>query len=69
MYNDLIVRNRTYHRQKLWWIGKVIIINNKKCFVPYTDIHSPTGYGYKDKAIALKVAEDLQKAIEERSKR
>lgn len=66
MSDELIIRHRIYHGQKLWWIGKVIIIKDKKCFIPYTDIHSPTGYGYKDKEIAKKVAKGLQEAIEKR---
>src|SRR5580765_8276123 len=60
MSNEFIVRHRTYHKQKLWWIGRVSIVNNKKRFVPYTDMHSPMGYGYKDKDMAMRTAKKLQ---------
>lgn len=69
MSNEFIVRHRTYHKQKLWWIGRVSIVNNKRCFVPYTDIHSPMGYGYKDKEIAMRTAKKLQGGNKETMKR
>lgn len=58
MSTELIVRRRLRYKQRLWWIGRII----DGTFVFYADMHAPTGYGFKDKAMAL----DALKEIKER---
>ena len=63
---DLYTRKGTLHGVELWWIcTKVQQEGKRPVYAPYSDIYAPTGYGFKSKAKADKVARDLeQKSME-----
>ncbi len=61
---DLYTRKRTLHGVELWWIcRKVTQVGKRPTYIPYADIHSPTGYGFKSRAKAEKVIRDIEARI------
>lgn len=58
---DLYTRKRTLYGVELWWICTKTQQEGKRAvYVPYTDIHAPTGYGFKSRAKAERVARTLE---------
>lgn len=56
---DLVVRRRIMHGRELWWIGR----GKGKDFVFYADVYAPTGYGFKSKAKAEKIAKEIEERL------
>ena len=49
-------KQRILHGVKLWWVCRKI--NGR--YVPYADVHAPTGYGFKSRANAERKAAELE---------
>lgn len=62
MSDELVVRKRIMHGRELWWIGR----GNGKNFTAYADIYAPTGYGFKSRAKAEKIATEIEERLRER---
>lgn len=59
---ELVVRKRQYHGISLYWIGR----GSGKEFRPYHDIFAPTGYGFKSKAKAEKIASEIEERLKQK---
>lgn len=55
----LVVRKRTIHNQELYWIGR----GARNNFALYCDIYAPTGYGFKSKAKAERIATEIEERL------
>lgn len=54
---DLCTRKRTFHGIELYWIFRKVEGGKP---IPYYDIYSPTGYGFKSKAHAERIAREIE---------
>ncbi len=59
MSTALVVRRRLRYGQRLYWVGRVI----DGTFVFYADTYAPTGYGFKDKTMAIAAAQEIEERL------
>lgn len=59
----LVVRKRTLYGVECWWIGR----GRGKQFTLYADIYAPTGYGFRSKAKAEKIAVEIEERLRTRA--
>lgn len=62
--NALVVRKRTFYGVECWWIGR----GSGKRFTLYGDIYAPTGYGFRSKAKAEKIAAEIDERLHNNTK-
>lgn len=58
--NALVVRKRSLRGLDQWWIGR----GSGKNFKFYADIFSPTGYGFRSKTKAEKIAAGIEERLQ-----
>jgi hypothetical protein len=57
--DNLVVRKRTAHGQRLWWIGR----GKGKDFMYHADVYAPTGYGYNDRDLAIIALKEIKERL------
>jgi hypothetical protein len=58
---ELYVKKRTLHGVELWWICE----KRGKQYIPYADVHAPTGYGFKSKVKCERIAKEIEERLKQ----